>query len=79
MPMPHALMVRTFRAALALRDMTQASWADHMGITEGHLNHLLGGRRDSKRLRAAIEDFIRTTFNEVLRAPSMKSNTNTRR
>lgn len=67
--MPHDVMVKTFKAALCLKGMSQYHWADEMGITEGHLTHVLSGRRDSKKLKKAIHIFVRDTFNEVIRTP----------
>lgn len=58
---------KTFRAALALKETTQAEWAAEEGITEGHLSHVLAGRRPSKVLLTKVEAYIRKTFNEVLR------------
>jgi hypothetical protein len=58
---------RAFRAALALRGVTQGEWADAEGITEGHLSHVLNARRESKRLLLVVDEFVRETFNKALK------------
>lgn len=58
---------KTFRAALALEEMTQADWCEKHDITEGHLSHVLNERRTSKKLAREIEEFVRVTFNKWVR------------
>lgn len=51
-----------FRAALALREMNQESWAAQEKITPGHLTHVLNGRYDSEKLTRKIDAFIAEVF-----------------
>lgn len=48
-----------FRAALALAGLTQEQWATEIGVTAGHLTHVLAGRRDSKTLIEKVEAFTK--------------------
>lgn len=46
-----------FKAALALAGITQTEWAEHQGVTAGHLGNTLRGR-ESKVLEEKIDAFI---------------------
>lgn len=48
-----------FRAALAVAGKTAQEWAADHGVTVTHLNYVLAGERESPRLNAALDAFIR--------------------
>jgi hypothetical protein len=50
-----------FKAALALAEMSAATWARQQGVHPMHLSLVLNEKRESKRLTDLIDQFIKDT------------------
>ena len=46
------------KAAWAYAGQTMENWCAEQGITPGHLYQVLGGKRESARLVAVIDEYI---------------------
>ena len=52
----------TFKMALGLRSLTIADWAASNGFTHTHLNLVLRGKRESKRIDMLVYHLCRWAF-----------------
>jgi len=56
LPRQNDLDLTQARAALSRRGITQAKAAEKLGVTLWHLNRVLKGHRESRRIMAGISD-----------------------
>jgi hypothetical protein len=56
---------QNFKIALALANMTQRDWALQHHVVPGTVTRLLDGKRKSRRLKGAMDDFIKAEFQKL--------------
>lgn len=65
MPKAKAGRKQLFRAALAVTEETQGSWAEKHDLTPQHLSLVLNGKRESRSLLQRIDEYVADTLGKA--------------